>query len=77
VPTPDIARQLAETDAQISDLEIRIIQQQKRVENLLAKGGDAADVREVIATLTLTLADLEARRARLEQQRQQSGTAGR
>jgi predicted nucleic acid-binding Zn-ribbon protein len=68
VPEPDIARQIAELDAQIADIENRIFQNRKRMENQLAKGGEAVELRSAIATLSQSLADLEARKARLQQQ---------
>jgi len=73
VPETDIAHRLAEIDAQIADLELRIVQQQKRVENLLAKGLDATGLRSAIAVMTETLAHLEANRAELQRHRRSSG----
>ena len=70
MPSTDSARQIATTDKQIADTEARIIQLQKRVENLLAKGADADDERTEIAELTQTLKTLEARKTQFEQQQQ-------
>jgi hypothetical protein len=66
VPTTDIAQRLAEVDAQIADSEIRIVEQQKRVENMLARGLDVAQMRAMIAVMTDTLAYLEAYRVELQ-----------
>jgi predicted nucleic acid-binding Zn-ribbon protein len=61
----DLARQIADIDAQIADAEARIFQHQKRVENTLARGGDASELRTTIAALTKALADLEAQKGEL------------
>ena len=73
----DIARQIANLDAQVASIEDRIFQHRKRMENQLAKGGDAAELRSVIATLSETLTDLEARKARLQQQQPRAQSCGR
>jgi hypothetical protein len=65
LPSPDLARQIAEIDAQIADAEARIFQHQKRVENMLARGGDACELSTTIAALTKRLADLEAQKGEL------------
>jgi hypothetical protein len=68
VPSPDLARQIADVDVQIAEIEARIFQHQKRVENLLAKGGDAAESRATIASLATALAGLEAQKKALQRQ---------
>lgn len=68
-----IARQIADVDAQIADTELRIFQNQKRVENRVAKGADVAELRSAIAALTEVLTCLEACKARLHEQRQGCG----
>jgi hypothetical protein len=70
----NISRQIADLDAQIADTELQILQNQKRVENLLAKGADATELRTATAVLTETLVHLEASKAQLE--KQQRGNAG-
>lgn len=62
------AQKIADLNAQIADIEQQIVQNQKRVENLRAKGTDATEPRSAIATLTETLAQLEACKTRLEVQ---------
>ena len=64
----DIARQIAAVSAQIADTELRIFQNQKRVENLLAKGADVAELKSAIAVLTETLIYLESYKAQLHEQ---------
>ncbi len=71
MPTTPIAQRIAELDAQIASIEDHIFQQKKRVENLLAKGGDVSEPQSVIATLSQTLEDLQTRKAGLEQQAHQ------
>jgi TolA-binding protein len=68
VPTTNIARQISDVNAQIADTEIRIIQQQKRVENLRAKGADVTEMQSAVDALAEMLADLETHKAELEQQ---------
>jgi len=68
-----IARQIADVDARIADTELRIFQNQKRVENRLAKGADVTELRSEIAVLTETLTNLEACKVRLQEQRQGCG----
>ena len=62
-----IARQIADVSAQIEDTKLRILQDQKRVENRLAKGADVTELRSAIAVLTETLTRLEARKALLRE----------
>jgi hypothetical protein len=64
----DIAQRLAEVEAQIADTEIRVVEQQKRVENMLARGLDAPQLRSTIAVMKDTLAYLEAYRRELRRQ---------
>jgi chromosome segregation ATPase len=63
-------------DAEIADVESRIFQHQKRVENLQASGGDTVELQSAIASLGKALADLEAQKAELRRQLQ-SGSASR
>jgi len=63
-----IARQIADVSAQIEDTKLRILQDQKRVENCLAKGTDVTELRSAIAVLTERLAHLEACKALLREQ---------
>jgi hypothetical protein len=65
LPSTDLARQIADVDVQIADAEARIFQHQKRVENTVARGGDASELRTTIAGLTETLADLKAQKGKL------------
>jgi hypothetical protein len=65
----DIARQIADVDAQIASVETRIFEQKKRVENLRAKGSDPTEAQAVIATLGETLTELRTRKVALEQQK--------
>lgn len=65
MPDISVADQIAELSARISETELRIVQQQKRIENLLARGADVADAENALAVLQKTLTDLEAREARL------------
>jgi hypothetical protein len=62
----DIAQRLAEVEAQIADTDLRIVAQQKRVENMLARGLDVAQMRATIAVMQDTLAYLEAYRRELQ-----------
>lgn len=64
------AQQIADVDAQIAETELLICQNQKRVENLLAKGADVTELKSAIAVLTETLTCLETRKAGLHEQRQ-------
>jgi len=66
VPTTTIVQRLADVDAQIADIELRIIQQQKRVENLRAKGVDVTGMQSMVAVMSETLAYLEANKAELQ-----------
>lgn len=68
MPTTNIARQISDVNTQIADTEIRIIQQQKRVENLRAKGADVTEMQSAVDALAEMLADLETHKAELEQQ---------
>ena len=62
----NVTRQIADLNTQIADTELQILQKQKRVENLLAKGADATEEKSAIAVLSETLAHLESRRKGLE-----------
>jgi uncharacterized small protein (DUF1192 family) len=62
-----LAGQIADVDAQIEDTKLRILQDQKRIENRLAKGADVTELRSAIALLTETLTRLEARKALLRE----------
>jgi hypothetical protein len=62
----DIAHRLAEVETEIADAEIRIVEQQKRVENMLAKGLDVTQLRATIAVMQETVAYLEAYRTELQ-----------
>lgn len=62
-----LARQIADVDAQIEDTKLRILQDQKRIENRLAKGADVTELRSAIALLTETLTRLEACKALLRE----------
>ena len=64
------ARQIAEVSAQIEDTKLQILQNQKRVENRLAKGADVTELRAAIAALTESLIHLEACKALLREQQQ-------
>ena len=68
-----VARQIADVNAQIEDTKLQILQNQKRVENRLAKGADVTELRSAIAVLTETLTHLEACKALLREQRQACG----
>jgi uncharacterized coiled-coil protein SlyX len=61
------AEQLAALEARIADTELRIFQQQKHIENLLARGSETADARSGLAAMLERLAYLEASRAYLAQ----------
>lgn len=63
--SPDLARRIADVDAQIADTEARIVQHQKRVENILARGGDPSGQHATIAKLAEALADLERQKSEL------------
>jgi hypothetical protein len=63
--SPDLARQITDIDAQIADTEARIFQHQKRVENIVARGGDASELSVTIAALNKARAELEAQKAKL------------
>jgi predicted nucleic acid-binding Zn-ribbon protein len=60
-----IAQRLAEVNAQIADIDNQIVQQQKRAENLRAKGADSTEAQAVLATMMETRAYLEAHKAEL------------
>lgn len=62
----NVARQIADLNTQIADTELQILQKQKRVENLLAKGADATEEKSAIAVLSETLARVESRKKSLE-----------
>lgn len=66
MPTTTIAQRLADVDAQITDIELRIIQQQKRVENLRARGVEVTEMQSMIAVMSETLAYLEANKSELQ-----------
>lgn len=63
-----VARQIADVNAQIAETELLICQNQKRVENLLAKGADVTELKSAIAVLAETLTRLKTRKARLHEQ---------
>jgi hypothetical protein len=69
----NIAEQIADLDARIADTETRIVQQQKHVENLLARGADTANAQSELAVLRERLTHLQSSRAYLEM-RQTEGT---
>lgn len=64
----NFAQQIADLNAQSADIEQQIVQNQKRVENLRAKGADATELKSTIAALTEALAHLEACKTQLEAQ---------
>lgn len=72
----DVAQQIADLNTQIAETELQILQIQKRVENMLAKGADPADLKAEIATLTETLAQMESQKAWLEQKPPYSTAGG-
>lgn len=51
MPMTDIAHRLAEVETEIADAEIRIVEQQKHVENMLARGLDVTRMRATIAVM--------------------------
>lgn len=67
-----VARQIADVSAQIEETKPQLVQNQKRVENQLAKGADVTELRSAVAVLTETLTYLEACKALLREQGQAS-----
>lgn len=61
----NIAQRLAEVDIRIDKIETMIVHQQKRAENLRAKGADPTEAQAVVATMMETLAVLKAHKAEL------------
>lgn len=66
MPMTDIAHRLAEVETEIADAEIRIVEQHKRVENMLAKGRDVTQMRATIAVMQEAVSYLEAYRTELQ-----------
>lgn len=64
----DLARQISDLDVQIAETELFILQKQKRVENLLARGAVTTQLAAEIETLSNILTHLEGRRERLRKQ---------
>ena len=67
---PCVVLQIADVSAQIEDTKLQLVQNQKRLENRLAKGADVTELRSAIAVLMETLTHLEARKALLREQGQ-------
>lgn len=67
-----VVLQIADVSAQIEDTKLQLIQNQKRVENRLAKGADVTELRSAIAALTETLTHLQTCKALLREQGQAS-----
>lgn len=74
VASTELARKIADTDKQIAVIEARVLQLQKRVENIRVRGADATAELKEIASLKQMLKDLEASKTQLVQQ-MQSGAA--